>query len=252
MTTQFDCALDGILLSSLDESICVLDIREDAPKLRTTSLIQYPEGHRLLQQQRESLSVQIRFSIHEEDPIRRREVAQAVHAWAAKGGLLTSSDRPGQQMAVLCTGYPATAAEDWTEVLTLVFTSARVPYWEDAELTAVVGSGTMTLTAPGTAKSTPVDVQIVNNAGMPLTKLMIRCGDTQMAFDGIEFTAGSSFLLTQSTGTLIARIGGKSVLPCRTPDSDDALLVPCGTSCTVSASADGALQTGFAVRGRYV
>lgn len=252
MTTQFDCALNGILLSSVDDRICVLDIQENAPKLRTTSLALHPEGQHMLRQTRDSLTVQVRFAIHEEDPLRRREAAQAVHTWAAKGGLLTTSDRSGQQLTVICTGYPAVAAGDWTQELTLTFQSARVPYWEDAETTSVSGSSVLTLTTPGTAESAPVDVVVVNNTAQTITHLKVRCGSTEMNFEGINFPANTMFVLNQTDGPLSARVMGSSILHCRTAESADLLLAPCGQSCTVYASADAPLQSSFTVRGRYV
>ena len=163
MTTSFDCALDSILLSSLDAAICVLDIREEAPRLRTSALALQQEGRRLLRQQRESLTLHITFAIHEPDPVRRRTVLQSVQAWAARGGFLTTTDRPGQRLSVVCTAFPAMSAEDWTEALTLTFTSTLVPYWEDAEEAFASGSAVLTLNIPGTAASTPVDVVVIND-----------------------------------------------------------------------------------------
>lgn len=252
MKTQFDCALDGVLLSSLNESICVLDIREDAPAMRTAALALHPEGQHLLHQQRESLTVHAVFAIHEEDPTLRREAMQAVRAWAAKGGLLTTSDRTGLQLAVICTSLPSASSEDWTETLTLTFRSTRIPYWEDAAPTSALGSGEQTLTVPGSADFAPVDVMLINEGAEAVTSLTLHCGETQMTFEGIALEAGGIFAMIQTSGTLMAKISGQSVLACRTADSDDLLLAPCGTPCTVSASASQPLQANFAARGRYV
>lgn len=251
MTTQFDCALDGVALSSLDDTLCVLDIREDAPKMRTAALALRPAGRRLLHQQRESLTVQIGFAIHEEDPVRRREVLQSVHAWAAKGGILTTSERPGQQLTVICTALPAMSAEDWTETLTLAFTTTLVPYWEAAEASSASGSDVLTLTAAGNAGSAPVDVIAINDTDETVTSLKIYCGGTQMVFEGISMPAGGILFLIQSGGVFTAELDGESILPFRTPESDDLLLAPCGTGCTAYASASAPLQAAFTVRGRY-
>lgn len=252
MKTPFDCALNGVLLSSLDEAICLRDIREEAPRLRTSALALPTEGQRLLRQQRESLTVQILFAIHAEDPIRRRAVLQAVHAWAARGGILTVTDRPGQQLTVLCTALPAMAAEDWTETLTIAFTSERVPCWEAAEEVSASGSEVLTLDAPGTAESAPVDVAVINDTAQIVDDLTLYCGGTRMAFTGLHMPSGGVFLLIQSGGVLSAQVDGVSALHCRTPESDDLLLAPCGRSCVVYASAAEPLQATFTVRGRYL
>lgn len=252
MTTSFDCALNSVLLSSLDAAICVQDIREDAPKLRTSALALQQEGRRLLRQHRESLTLHITFAIHEPEPVRRRTVLQAVQAWAAQGGFLTTTDRPGQRLGVVCTALPAMSAEGWTEALTLTFVSTLVPYWEDAEETFASGSTVLTLNIPGTAASSPVDVVVINNTEETVTSLTLRCGSTQMVFEGIDMPSNGLFLLIQSDGALVAQLNGQSVLACRTPESDDRLLAPCGTSCTAYASALEPLQATFSARGRYV
>lgn len=252
MTTLFDCALNDVLLSSLNLLICVLDIREDAPKIRTTALPLYPEGQKLLRQQRDSLTVHVDFALHEEDPLRRREALQEIVRWAVQGGVLSTTDRPGQQLAVICAGLPATSGEDWTEKLTLTFQSARVPYWEDAAEVTVSGSEELTLNTPGTADSAPVDVVVVNDSAETAATVTFCAGSTQMVFEGLQFQPNSTFRLIQSSGPLVAEIDGESVLACRTAASADRLLVPCGRSSTVYAAAGEPLQASFTVRGRYV
>lgn len=251
MTTLFDCALNGILLSSLNERICVLDIREDAPKLRTTALSLHPEGQHLLRQVRESLTLHVDFALHEEDPILRCKAMQTIHAWAVKGGMLTITSRAGQRLPVICADLPSLSGEDWTEKCTLTFQSTRVPYWEDANATTAAGSEVLTLNVPGTVESVPVDVLVINNTDETINRLTVRAGSTQMVFEGLVFEPGSMFLLIQSDGPLLAQIDGDSVLHCRTANSADQLLAPCGKNCTAYASASAPLQASFTVRGRY-
>lgn len=252
MTTLFDCTLGGVLLSSLDESICVLDLREDAPKLRHATAAAWHDGLHLLDAQRESFTVRVDFAIHTPDPARRTQVLQAVCAWAMKGGVLTASSHPGQQLDVRCIALPAPAADDWLAPLTLVFTTTTVPFWEDANLTQVSSSGAAALLIPGTAGAVPVSTMVVNNGDAPITRLTLLCGDTQMVFEGISVPANSMFVMTQVGPVLRAYIGGQSVLSCRTAESDDSLLAVCGKSCTVQAIASQPATSIFMARGRYV
>ena len=249
MKTAFDCALNGLLLSDVHDRICVLDLREEVTL--HPSFLSPCRGERLICSVRERLTVQVRFSILEEDPILRRQAAQALHAWAVTGGLLTTSDRPGQQISVLCTEFPAIASEDWTQEMILVFQSARVPYWESTETVSVSGTGILTLTAPGTAGFVPVDVTVINDTPQTIDHLTVRCADSEMIFNGIDFPAGGTFQLTQNNDLLAVNINGESILHCRTADSADLLLVPCACSCTVHAGDDIPLQACFTVRGRY-
>lgn len=249
MLPAFDCALNSVALSGLDSRVCVLDLRQDAPRLRTPQAF---AGQTMRRPQRDSLTLHVDFVLHEDDPIRRRALLDAIHAWAVGGGLLSCSDRPGQQLAVICTGLAAMSADDWTEKLTLTFRSAQAPYWEDAAATTVTGTGEMTLTLPGTAESAPVDVELVHQAANALTAVTISAGDTQMRFEGLAWQPGSVFRVFHRDGVLHAQVDGESVLPCRTADSADMLLARCGADNAVHAVADSPLTATFTARGRYV
>lgn len=249
MQTAFDCALNGVLLSGLDSRICVLDLRQDAPKLLTSQAFAEDSALRV---KRDSLKLHVDFVLHEEDPIRRRALLDAVHAWAVTGGLLTVSDRPGQQLAVICTGLAAMSAEDWTQKLTLTFRSARAPYWEDAEATTVTGTGQMALVLPGTAESTPVDAELVHHGASAVTDVLVLSGDTFVRFEWLAWLPESVFRVFHRDGALHAQVDGESVLPCRTANSADMLLARCGTDNTVQAIADSPLTATFTARGRYV
>lgn len=252
MTTPYEITLNDIALSSLDETICVLDIREDAPVLRSTTADLYGGGKRLLRQERDSLSIQAAFSIQEPDVNRRGEIFRSVLAWADAGGTLTISGRPGQQLHVICTAPPVLHAEDWTETLTLTFTTTTTPYWEDTEVTYAAVPTVNALTLPGDGGDAPVSVYVANRGSAALTQLVLTCGDTRMAFGGLSVAAGATFRLLYEDGLLTAEAGGESLLRCRTADSDDLLLAPCGKSCVVRVSADQSVSAVFSARGRYL
>lgn len=252
MISLYDCALNGVSLSSLSERICILDIRESAPRLRQTSLALYPEGRQQYQLQRDSITLQIVFAVHEENPELRSLVFQHIRSWAASGGVLTVSDHPGLQLTVICTELPSVTSEDWTEKCVLSFQTTRCPYWEDAAETIVSGSGTMSVHLPGTASFAPVNALILNDGDAPITRITVQAADSRMTFEGIHLPAGRLMLLNQTDGPLKAWAAGQSVLHCRTADSDDQLLLPCGQESLVCTDADGTAFTTFTVRGRYV
>lgn len=251
MTNQYTCALNGISLTALDDRICILDIREDAPKLHS-SAFPLPGGGQVLEAVRERLTIRVDFAIHEEIPIRRKTAVQAVLAWAMAGGVLTVSDRPGQQLTVACTELPCIACEDWTESMTIAFTTTHCPYWEAASAVSVTGTSTQTLTIPGTASSTPVDATIINTGTEDVTRVMIQCGASCIIFEDILLPAGGKIILQTKAGVLSAHIYGESILANRTAESADLLLVPCGKACTVWATALQPLKTTFSARGRYL
>ncbi len=250
MTTKYSCALDGVYLAGLDDRICILDIREDAPRQRLESF-PLPQGGQSVTPVRESLTVRITFAIHEEQPRLRRAALQNVLAWAAKGGALTISDRPKQRLMVVCTEYPAMSAEDWTEPLTLAFTTTRCPYWEDAEATFLTTTSASTLAIPGTADFAPVSVTVTNNTDETVTHLSLQCGPDWIFFEDIYLPAGSKCYVEEKDGLLTAFIMGESILQNRTATSADLLLAPCGKSCPVQARGTQALEALWKARGRY-
>lgn len=248
--TIHDCTLNGVSLSGLDKRICVLDVQEDAPEVAFVTHALARGGQRQ-QQLRRSLTVHIHFAIHETNPSRRKAVLQAICAWAMPGGTLTLADRPGKHLQAVCTAMPAIATEDWTAPMTLAFTTTHCPWWEDASPTTVSGSGSMTLTLPGTADFAPVDAQITNTGAETLTRLTVRCASSFIIFDGISLSPGSTLHLATTDGVFSAKVDGESVLAHRTAGSDDLLLAPCGQSCSVSVLGAQALTATFSARGRY-
>lgn len=252
MTTLFDCALNGVLLSSLSERICILDIQESAPTVHQTALTLFPEGRQQLQLRRDSIIVKVIFAIHEEKPSQRTRVLQHIREWAAPGGVLTTTDHTDQQLTVICTALPAATCEDWTERCVVTFQTTRCPYWEDASLSSASGSGALSIQVPGTAEYAPVNALILNDSGEDVTRITLHAGSTRMTFENILFPTGHMLLLNETDGPLKVQITGESILHCRTADSDDLLLLPCGRESTVYATADQPVSASFTARGRYL
>lgn len=250
--SNYDCSLDGARLASLDESICILDICEDAPKLRLSTIPLPGGGQRVLSKVRESLSVHIFFAIQEPDAARRRDIFHTVLTWAEQGGILTISTRAGQQLPVVCTDTPAIHAEDWTESLQLTFTTTSSPYWEAIASTQIDLNKTITATLPGNGIAIPAAVMAVNTSGSTVTQLTLCCGDTRMTFEDFSLPAGGLFTLWQSENIVHALIDQEDALRYRTADSDDLLLLPCGKECQISITADHPVDAAMTVRGRYL
>lgn len=252
MTTRYDCALNGESLSGLDPRICVTDILESAPRLSLTTAARPGHGLHLLQAKRETLTVQIRFIVPVGDVTVRRAIVQQVNAWAAAGGVLTTCDRPGQQLHVVCQSLPAASALCWLDEMALTFCAVNPPFWEEEAPVSVEFSDDATLFLPGTAPEAPVEAAVTNEGGAALTTLTLSAGDTSMTFDGLSLPAGGVFTLTMEDGLLCARCDGEPVLLRRTDDSDDLMLLPCGEEGFVSVSADQLVTAVFSARGRYL
>lgn len=249
--TRCDCALNGASLSALDPRIRVVDVIETAPQRRRQTADHPRCGMFLLRQTRQHLGVQVRFLLQEEDVVQRRTLMQKVLAWAEPGGLLTTSDRPGQQLHVVCAASPSVSALSWLDELTVEFRAYRLPWWESAAPVSVTTADTAGLTVPGQGEA-PVSAEVVNTGADTLTALTLAAGQTRMTFEGLALPAGSAFRLDFADGFLTAAIDGASVLHGRTDDSDDWLLAPCGQPCQVCVTADQPVRAAFSARGRYL
>lgn len=252
MTTKFDCALGGVSLSSVHDGICILDIREDSPRMQMHLAPLPGDGQQLLSRRRESLTVHISFALHVEDAALRSQLLSTVNHWAEKGGVFTASHRPGKRLHVIASSFPHYAAGDWTQTLTLSLTTTFCPYWEDEAAVQGSGSSPFTLLVPGTAAAAPVNAVIINTGTEALTRLTLRCGDTQLFFEGLSLAPNGIFTFMYTEGVPTAWVSSVNALTYRTAQSSDDLLAPCGKSCTAYASGDQPVQATFSARGRYL
>lgn len=252
MITRYSCALNGQSLDSLDASIHITDVTELAPQQRIVTAAASGHGLHVLRRVRERISVQVSFLIREYDTVRRREVLQKVFAWANAGGVLTTGDRPGQQLNVLCDTMPGMSSLMWLDEMTLSFTAFETPFWESAVRQSVTTGSSAALTLPGTADDCPVSCTVVNLGSDTLTTLTLQCGSTSMTFENLALRPGDSLVLTAESALCSAMAAGKSVLMHRTGDSADSLLADSGAVTTVSVTADQAVAATFSARGRYL
>ncbi len=252
MMTRYTCALNGAQLHDVDERIHITDVKEPAPRLRITTAAVPVDGLRLLRSARESVTVQVTFLIREYDVVQRRTVLQNVCAWAARGGVLTTGDRPGQQLHVRCTGLPQYGAMAWLDEMILTFTAYDVPFWEQTEAVKVTASDSAELLLPGTAEHCPVNCTVQNAGDAPLTQLHLQSGDTALQLEGLQIEPGAEVTAAVEDGHLRIHSGGESLLHCRTAESSDLLLGRCGESCAVSVSGDQPVLATFWARGRFL
>lgn len=230
--SRYDVWLNGRALHGLDPCLCITDMQELPPQqLLTTAARALGDGVHVLRQARQRLSVEVRFVIRAYAPARRKAVLQLVQAWAGSGGVLTLGDRPGQQLKVIVQELPQLqSALRWTEELSLTFTACQCPYWEQRIPTQFT-PGAVTL--PGNGPNAPVDFQWTSPGGVasfraetPLSRLVLE----------LPTTTGQVLTLTHQAGVPVMALDGVDVLPYRTPDSSDDLLLPCGCASTISVT----------------
>lgn len=255
MMTRYACRLNGIDLSSIDPAIYVLDVSTVSPvrDLVTTPLAGR-SGQRITKRTTNSLSVEVKFEIHEQNTVRRALIAEKVTEWAILGGVLTTNDRPERRLHVICETLPNFSALRWTNNLTMTFTAFEIPFWESEypRNATLDGNGEAQMIAPGFADDSRVWASVTNAGTGAITTVDLKAGQTALHFSGLALPSGSVLEVgTDEHGVFYARIGNESVLSKRTAESSDELRLEAGKFGKLSVSTDGKAKTRFGVRGYY-
>ena len=258
MSQRLQCFLDGVSLDSLDESIRLLDVREQ-PVLRLTTARRAEGGGSVLTDAaRTALEVTISFGLYERSVLRRAALLEKVADWAT-GRTLTCTARPGRMLRVRCSGLPAMRSHlNWTEPLSLTLTAWAVPWWQDERPARIRQDSEETPEVewyvPGTAPETPVSCRVTNLSDETLTELTLGCGETRAALDGLLLSAGDTVDLCVDADGMLSILDGSggSVAKWRTADSDDLLLARCGARNTLRVEADTRVSALWQARGRYL
>lgn len=241
MMSRYRVYINDIEISSLDDSIYVNDISYSSISVnRSTTALGGRSGSYSGRESLPENKVTVSFAVRKYDTKARQAVVQAVNAWCMNGGWLKVSDRPDQKMYVCCS-KPAVVPSvmRWTDFLTIELTAYDYPFWTDEIPTRVVldvdeveGVAEAEVFVPGVYK-TYVEAEIAVNGNM--TGLTITCGETEIELTDIYVTPGNSVVISYTDDHHILQIksGNTSLLPYRTPESNDDLILAPGNN-TVS------------------
>ena len=263
MITRYSVWIDNKGLQDIDPSICITDIMEMEPKQQPLTAAQaWGNGLRLLKMQRQSLSVVVRFAIRERDTVRRRDICTRIRAWAQEG-YLTTSDRPGQRLYVVCEKIPTVdSALKWANEMEVTFTAYDVPWWENITPTKC----TVTAETPygdGQYRDT-VSMRMIGDVESPLEAVITAAGKTDylrvylgddqfFTFKDLGMKSGDTLTISHdSRGILSLKLNDTSVMNKRTAKSYDELMIPPNKSISIALIADAICTATFTVRGRYV
>lgn len=258
MMTRYEAWLNKKSLSAIDPAIYIRDIAYDATRFATTMSDKTGrDGQRVLDRHARSTSVVITIEIHEQDVARRQDVCSRVQAWAMHGGKLTTNDKRGQQLNVICDNPPViTSALKWTQTLKITFTAYEQPFWEDEYPRSVTLNGsnvTKSLYVPGIGAMTRVTADVKNVSGGVLNALTLKAGGSTFSFAGLALASGDALTVDyDENGLLRIRVGGVSKMHCRTAESDDDLLIETGKMHEMSVIAGGDVNAVFEARGLYL
>lgn len=258
MISRFNAMLGGKDLLAQVPELRVLDIRY-TPATIANSVYQtgYTSHAYITNRKYNGAGVTIDVEIHEYDPAVRNEVCQRFMAWAMRGGVLKTSDRPGQQLNVVCSNAPAIAsALKWTDRVSVIFSAIENPFWEEEEVQKVTVTNSASLGVKGCVDNARVTATVTSgnstNTGTAITNLTIKCRDTKITLTGINVARKKQIIIDYDKyGFLrIKDSDGNDLMKYRT--GSDELLLPCGKTSTVEVSANTAVTCVLEVRGYWL
>lgn len=258
MIGRYRISLNGVEMDSLDEErLLILDISysdADATLMtnRTANLDGYDFGSPYL----EKRTVTVTFELHEYDTVQRNALCQLVNSWAKAGGILRTSDREGQQLRdVRCEQFASVASvRNWTDPFTLVFSTTYNPYWQSEDVKTLAVAGTYAsgaLTVDGNVSESLINVDITAND--PVNALQIAVGSSTLKLTNLSLENNGKLIIDYFKGRYLRiRQNGTSVLNKLNPSSSDVLSIPCGSTKTVTISANNRVTAIFTARGLWL
>ena len=250
MTSRYEAYMDNVSLSSLDDSILVLDIRpgNPTPQIRTNRVAKR-NGAQTGDKYFEKSSVEIVFEIHEYSISDRMEICQKVQKWA-NGNILETNDRTGQRLVCVCEEYPTVTAKDWTEPISMTFSGYCPPFWEDktpTTKTLAYNADPDTVNVPGNAPETLVSATVT--ASEAITSMSFTVDGHEIELSGLSVASGDTVTIGYTKQIMYVRHNNSSILDKVTAQSADVLKARCGTANSFAFSADGSASCVFSVRG---
>lgn len=255
-------ALGGIQLDEIDSRIVIHGVEELAPRENITTAALAGGGSRITGKRRESLDVVVRFGIdvRKEQMETREEILEAIHKWAAAGGIFTCSQKPERRLKVRLAQGPAVGDPwNWTNTYAIIFRAYGIPYWEQvtpASAASGVGfSAAAALAVEGNAK-TQADVILENMSGAAISTARITVGGRTMSFSTLGMAGGESLVIDHDEdGLLRIRIrrgsSWRSVMAAREAASADDFDVNPG-NLVASFTAQRACRMTVSCRGRWL
>ena len=254
MISRYEAYVDGIALSSIDPSICVLDIRPgDVTPQLTLKEVAGRNGAIIAKEKFSKATVEVDFEIHEYDVGKRNMICQKVQRWA-NGKILKTSDRPGQLLHSVCEKYPVVTARDWTSPVSVVFSGYAPPFWEDENAVTVALSGTSGTTqkfVPGSAENTLV--KAVLTAGASISSFSVTVDGKTLSFSGLSLSSGDVVTIDYDDYLFLRiRKGNSSIMNKRSGSSADELRATCGKINTFSFTSSGNASVTFTAKGWWL
>lgn len=213
-------------------------------------------GQRMTGQHWQTKDVTVKFAINipKRQMALRREIFDAVCAWANQKGWLRVNYIERKQLRVDKVILPAAGDPwDWTADYTIIFRAYNIPFWTDRDPVTVksgtAASGVMYIDVGGSVESS-MEADFVNRSGKTINNFRIRCGENTIRLSGLNMGGSATLRIYHGVDDLLKiTVNNQSVYDCYT-GADDLFVTPGRTRVEFEADRAGIL-TAYAY-GRYV
>lgn len=257
MITRYRVSIGGIQLDSLDDNIVILDVSySPVSKKDTTFVVADMDGMDNSETYYEQQTVTVTFQIRIYDPKERNAVCQKINQWAMSNGDLRINDRDSQYLSeVKCQQFANVGSvRNWTDELTLVFATERIPFWLSDTKKVVTISGknaSGTLKMDGNISNSLVSVTATANESV--SSIQFTVGSTMLKLTGLSVAQNQKIIVDYIKNRYLRiRANGVSVMNKLDKTSSDLLLAKCGTNVSVKVVASGKVTALFEGRGEWV
>lgn len=241
-------ALGGVQLDELHDAIVIRSIDPGVTKESVSAVTRMGGfGQRMTGQHWDTLEVSVSYAIDipKREMVLRRQIFDAVNAWALKKGWLTVNWLENRRFYVDKVVLPGSGDMwAWTDEFTITFRAYNVPFWQDA-LPAQVSSGTaasgsVTVQVGGNVQSV-LDVTFQNRSGMTINSFWVQANGNRITLSSLGLGGSSALTINHGTdGLLRIKIGSTSVYQKYT-GADDLFVNPGNVSVSFSADRAGTL-----------
>ena len=256
MQTRIMVELNKIALHALDSRIILQGVDESAPSWNLTAQSRASRyGQLYTGTEKRYRDIVVRFAISIVRDLGERErILQQVIGWAAEGGELRLSYRPGQRLYVVCTAPPAVSSIDqWANSYQITFRAYDIPEWMEVSpkrTTVTDSGGTATLIIEANAGG-KLEFSAANSSGSACTTMTVTANGQSFIFSSLGLASGSTLQCKYNTHDIQSlKIGSTSVLEKRTSASADDIWLKKGQN-EITFSANVSLEWTFFCYGRW-
>ena len=256
-------ALGGVQLDEIHERIVIRSVDTSVPHEDVQAVNRMGGwGQRMTGNHWETLEVTVNAAIDvpKTNLALRREIFEAITAWAMRKGWLTVSYLPERRLYVDKVVVPSSGdLWQWTNEFPITFRAYNVPFWQDTNQgTLTVNSitkGDRTIEVTG-QMPTVLNVTLENISGQNIAMANVTAGKSKILLSGLTFGGGSTLTISHGNDDLLrvkVKTGdtSSSVYAKLQAGSTDLLQVNPGTV-TVGIECSRAVKATVSWYGRYV